>query len=101
MIGSRLLGIGLTAALGLLVLSVVDGLKNATSAKLQARASLGWDWRFRAPVLAGDTVAASITVAEKRSTRNADQGIVRLDFEVRNQRGDLVQAGANRLMVYA
>ena len=86
---------------GLLVLSLVDGLKNGAPARIKARASLGWDWRFDAPVIAGDTIRAELEVAETRATRHPDRGIVRLDFEVRNHRGELVQSGCNRLMVYA
>ncbi|WP_417725460.1 MaoC family dehydratase [Salipiger sp.] len=85
---------------GLLVLSVVDGLKNRTPAQFEALASLGWDWQFRAPVLAGDTIRATITVQELRETSNPERGIVTLAFDVTNQRGDTVQRGINRLMVY-
>ncbi|MGN6534320.1 MAG: MaoC family dehydratase, partial [Mesorhizobium sp.] len=41
---------------GLLVLSLVDGLKNQAEARFRAIASLGWDFRFERPVLAGDTI---------------------------------------------
>jgi len=85
---------------GLLVLSVVDGLKNAADAQFKAVASLGWEWSFRQPVIAGDTIRTRITVVEKRQTRKQDRGILRLDFAVRNQREELVQEGANLLMVY-
>ncbi len=85
---------------GLLVLSVIDGLKNAAPAQFRAVASLGWNWRFTAPVLAGDTVRATIEVKAKRPTRQPDRGILTLDFEVRNQRDELVQAGENQLMVF-
>jgi acyl dehydratase len=94
-------GFAARVAHGLLVLSLVDGLKNAAPAQLAARASLGWDWRFAAPVLAGDTVAARITVVATRPLRRAGQGVVELDVAVRNQRGETVQAGTNRLLVYA
>ena len=36
---------------GLLVLSLIDGLKNQCPAQFNAVASLGWEWSFRAPVL--------------------------------------------------
>ena len=39
---------------GLLVLSLVDGLKNQAETRLDAVASLGWDWSFQNPVLIGD-----------------------------------------------
>ncbi|MEN8195511.1 MAG: MaoC family dehydratase [Pseudomonadota bacterium] len=86
---------------GLLVLSVVDGLKNAADAQFKAVASLNWDWSFRRPVIAGDTIQVRVTVLEKRQTRKQDRGILRLGFTVSNQRGELVQEGENLLMVYA
>ncbi|HTN95465.1 MAG TPA: MaoC/PaaZ C-terminal domain-containing protein, partial [Nordella sp.] len=36
---------------GLLILSLVDGLKNQAGAQFASVASLGWDWKFAAPVL--------------------------------------------------
>lgn len=84
---------------GLLVLSLVDGLKNQTAAQFRAVASLGWEWSFSAPVLLGDTIRARIEVMDKRQTRNPERGILRLDFEVTNQRGEPVQRGQNQLMV--
>ncbi len=83
---------------GLLVLSVVDGLKNAAGPVLPALASLGWDWTFSAPVFIGDTIRAAIEITEKRATRRPDRGILRLTFDVANQRGETVQKGSNLMM---
>ena len=83
---------------GLLVLSVVDGLKNQAGPVLPALASLGWDWTFSAPVLIGDTIRASIEITEKRATRRPDRAILRLTFDVTNQRGETVQKGSNLMM---
>ena len=85
---------------GLLVLSLVDGLKNQTDAQFDAIASLGWDWKFLRPVFTGDQIAASITVSEMRETRKQGRGILTLEFDVTNQHGETVQFGVNRLMVY-
>ena len=86
---------------GLLVLSVVDGLKNAADAQFKAVASLNWNWSFRRPVIAGDSIRVRIIVLEKRQTKKPDRGILRLGFSVTNQCGELVQDGENLLMVYA
>ena len=86
---------------GLLVLSRVDGRKNGAPAQFDAIASLGWDWRFAAPVLADDTIAVAITVTALRPTSDGKRGITTLTFEVTNQRGETVQTGENRLMIYA
>lgn len=85
---------------GLLVLSLVDGLKNNAPAQFAAIASLGWDWGFAAPVFAEDVIGVTITVAALRATSDGKRGIATLDFDVRNQRGETVQRGTNRLMVY-
>jgi len=84
---------------GLLVLSVVDGLKNNAEAKLKAVASLGWDWTFEKPVLVGDEISVSIEVVDKRTTKKPDRGIVSLLFDVQNQDGTRVQSGRNQLMM--
>ena len=84
---------------GLLVLSLVDGLKNRTPAQFDAIASLGWNWTFAAPVIAGDTIGATITVAAKRPVSRPDRGILTLDFSVTAQDGREVQRGTNLLMV--
>ncbi|NIQ98297.1 MAG: acyl dehydratase, partial [Desulfuromonadales bacterium] len=61
---------------GLLGLCLVDGLKNRAEAQLQAVASLGWnEWSFKAPILAGDSIAATITVQEMRLTSAGDRGV--------------------------
>lgn len=84
---------------GLLVLSMIDGLKNQADVQMRAVASLGWDWSFRAPVLIGHRIRAAIAVKAARATSNPARGILTLGFEVRTQTGDLVQSGTNQLMV--
>ena len=96
---AKALGFPGRVAHGLLVLSLVDGLKNQAHARFRAVASLGWTWRFDGPVFIGDTITATITVVGKRPTRRPDRGIVSLDFVVRNQNGETVQSGQNQLMV--
>lgn len=85
---------------GLLVQSLVDGLKNQAPAQLSAVVSLGWNWSFSAPVLADDTISATIRVAALRGTSDGERGIATLDFDVRNQSGETVQRGTNDLMIY-
>lgn len=94
-------GFAARVAHGLLVLSLIDGLKNKAAAQFKAQASLGWDWTFQAPVLAGDTIGARITIAAIRPVSAGDRAVVTLEFDVTNQSGGTVQRGTNRLMVYA
>lgn len=93
-------GFGGRVAHGLLVLSVIDGLKNRAPAQFRAVASLGWDWSFARPVLAGDCVRAVFAVQSKRATSDGRRGILSLAVEVSNQRGEMVQLGRNKLMVW-
>ncbi|MBE1282730.1 MAG: (R)-hydratase [Rhodobacteraceae bacterium] len=83
---------------GLLVLSVVDGLKNNAQARLDGLASLGWNWTFAKPVFAGDSIHAVLTIQSKRRTRSGSRGILRISFEVFNQDGAMIQTGHNELI---
>ena len=83
---------------GLLVLSVIDGMKNNAPARFDALASLGWDWDFKAPVLSGDQISARFTVREKRLTRSGNRGLVINQAEVFNQHREIVQSGRNTLI---
>lgn len=85
---------------GLLGLCLIDGLKNRAEVQLQAVASLGWkDWAFKAPIVAGDSIGATITTDSLRMTSKGDRGIVELVFNVVNQDGVLVQTGRNSLLI--
>ena len=95
--GARAHGFDRRVAHGLLILSLVEGLKSTASAQLNTFASLGWDWSFRAPVYAGDSIRASITVAAKRAA-GAQRGMLTLSVSVENQDGAVVQQGQTRLM---
>lgn len=94
-------GFAARVAHGLLVLSLVDGLKNKAAAQFKAQASLGWTWTFKAPVLAGDTIGVRIRVESMAPTGSANRAVVGLRFDVTNQHDLIVQQGDNKLMVYA
>jgi acyl dehydratase len=83
---------------GLLGLALTDGLKNRTSVRLMAVASLGWNWRFRAPIIAGDRIGARIRIAGKRLSSKG-QGIVTLALDVTKQDGTTVQDGETILVL--
>lgn len=95
---ARELGFPARVAHGLLVLSLIDGLKNQSPVRLDAVASLGWDIRFRAPVFAGDEVKATFTVESMRPARDG-RGIVVLAVVARSQRDETVQQGTTTLMM--
>ena len=98
--GAQRHGFPRQVAHGLLVLSLVDGLKSQSAAQFHALASLGWDWSFRKPVFAGDTISAVMVVEGKRPTTNPGRGVLTIGFEVSNQAGNVVQKGRNQLMAY-
>ena len=84
---------------GLLILSLADGLKNQAPAQFAAVASLGWEWKFSAPVLPGNVIKVRMTVTGKRETKRVDRGILTIQFDVTNQDAKTVQSGVNTLMV--
>lgn len=85
---------------GLLILSLVDGLKNQADAQFKAQASLGWNWTFSAPVIIGDTIKSSVRVLDISAPKSKERAIISLEFSVTNQHGKVVQEGDNKLMVY-
>ena len=85
---------------GLLGLALADGLKNRASVRLLAVASLGWNWNFRAPLVAGDRIGVRVTVASKRVSSRG-KPIATLRFEVRNQDDVVVQEGETALLMRA
>ncbi len=97
---ARSLGFKGRIAHGLLGLSMTDGLKNRSEVRIKAIASLGWNWKFVAPIHVGDRIQAEITIRDLRPTRKPGRGIVFLAFQVRNQDGELVQEGENQMMIH-
>ncbi len=82
---------------GLLGLALTDGLKNRASVRVMAIASLGWNWRFTAPIFAGDRIGVRVTVKEARLSSKG-QGIVTLHLEVSQQDAQVVQEGETTLL---
>ena len=93
------LGFPRRVAHGLLVLFLIDGLKNQAPTQLRAVASLGWDIAFQAPVLVGDTLRASLTLQSARPTRDGLCGIAVFQVEAQNQKDETVQAGRLTLLL--
>jgi len=97
--GAAAYGFRTRVAHGLLILSMVDGLKNLSPVQLRAVASLDWQWIFVSPVYAGDRIRARISVRSIGLTKKPERGIVMLAFSVINQDDVLVQTGTNQLMM--
>jgi acyl dehydratase len=60
---------------------------------------LGSEIKIVAPVLAGDTIRAAVTVTDKRETKKPDRGIVTYRHEVINQRGEVVLEATVKRMI--
>jgi 3-hydroxybutyryl-CoA dehydratase len=93
-------GFGQRVAHGMLGLSVATGLAaRAGFLDGTALAFLSVDWKFRRPILFGDTIAADVTVTRAKAMPAMGGGIVTFDVRVRNQRGEVVQKGLWEILV--
>jgi acyl dehydratase len=87
---------------GLLGLSIATGLLDRLGVfSGSAIAMLGIaDWTFTGPVFIGDTVHLELTILGVRPSRSKpDRGVVERRFDLRNQRGELVQTGRIDVLV--
>jgi len=87
---------------GLLGLSIATGLLDRLGVfSGSAIAMLGiQNWTFPAPVFIGDTVHLELTILGVRPSRSKpDRGVVERHFELKNQRGELVQTGRIDVLV--
>lgn len=50
-------------------------------------------WKFKAPIMIGDTISVEVVIAETRETSKPDRGVLKRDLRVINQRGEVVQEG--------
>ena len=60
---------------------------------------LDLSWQFRAPVRLGDTISARVTPLEARPTSTPGRGVLKIGFEVLNQRDEIVQVGTTVLLM--
>jgi acyl dehydratase len=93
---------GTRIAHGLLGLSIAQGLAWRTNyTQGTGVASLGWDkWRFKRPIMIGDTVRARWRATDKRESRSKPgMGIITEFVELVNQRGEVVQDGEHITMI--
>jgi acyl dehydratase len=85
---------------GMLGLVVHSGLSQSLGILQESiLAFLELSWQFLLPIKIGDTVHVVQRVKEMRETSKPDRGIVRLEKELRNQRGELVQKGTTTILL--
>ena len=97
--GAQAHGFSSQVAHGLLVLSLVEGLKSSSKVQLNSFAALAWDWIFNAPVLVNDEIHCRITLLAKRKA-GPTSGLLTLEVTAINKHGQIVQQGQTRLMVH-
>ena len=91
---------GERVAHGLLGLSIASGLlMRATPMEGTAEAFLGLEWKFKGPIVIGDTIRAQAKVTRRRLMKALKGGIVDLELAVVNQRDEVVQEGTWRLLI--
>jgi 3-hydroxybutyryl-CoA dehydratase len=79
---------------GLLGLSIASGLAVRLGfIEDTVIAFMGLDWKFRAPIKIGDTIHVLAQIAEKKPMPRLGGGLVTLNVEVLNQRGETTQKG--------
>jgi acyl dehydratase len=57
------------------------------------------NWKFKGPILIGDTISCEVEIAEKRETSKPHVGVLKRDIRVVNQRGEVVQEGRTVTLV--
>ena len=99
--GARHGRFGARIAHGLLGLSVAMGLASRLGVfEFCSIALLGIDdWRFRRPLLLGDTVRVRVEILGTRLTSKGDAGILHRRFTLLNQREEDIQDGEVPLLV--
>jgi len=84
---------------GLLGLAIQSGLLSRVMRPYATLAFLGLRWKFKGPIKIGDTIKARAKVVSKKESAKPDRGIVTLERQVINQKGEVVQEGDTDLMV--
>jgi len=84
---------------GLLGLAIQAGLFTRATQAYATLAFVGLRWKFKGPIKIGDTIRVKARVSDKRETSKKDRGIITLERQVLNQRGEVVQDGETDVMV--
>lgn len=91
---------GQRIAHGLLGLSIASGLAaRAGFIEGTAQAFMGLSWKFKKPVLIGDTIHLVAKVSQVRAMSSLGGGIVEFAVRVLNQRGETVQQGEWTMLI--
>jgi 3-hydroxybutyryl-CoA dehydratase len=91
---------GQRVAHGLLGLSMASGLAYQLGfLEGTVIAFTGMEWKFREPIVIGDTIRAAVKVTKKREMKAAGGGFVSFDIRVLNQDDKVTQKGEWTVLV--
>ena len=91
---------GQRVAHGLLVLSIASGLAVRLGFMDDTvMAFRGLEWKFTAPVFAGDTIRVRVTIEEVKPIARLGGGQVAIKMEVLNQRNEVVNRGVWQVLL--
>ncbi len=91
---------GQRVAHGLLGLAVTSGLAYQMGfLEGTVIAFTGLEWKFREPVLIGDTIRAQVKVTKRREMKAAGGGFVTFEIKVLNQENKITQKGEWTVLV--
>jgi acyl dehydratase len=84
---------------GLLGLSIQQGLLARGMPDLHGERFVALKWKFRGPIKIGDTLHVRGRIASKKEADEAGWGIIAMERQIVNQRGEIVQEGETEHMV--
>lgn len=91
---------GTRIAHGLLGLAITSGLRAKTGVlDGTGMAFLDLKLTFKGAIFIGDTLTLRMKVKKKRETKKPDRGIIIMDVDLLNQKGEVVQQSEHTLMV--
>lgn len=91
---------GARVAHGLLGLSIASGLTMRSGfVEGTAQALTNMEWKFRKPIMIGDTIRVRVQVKKKREIKRLGGGFVYLDVAILNQRDEIVQKGVWQVLI--
>lgn len=84
---------------GLLGLSIQQGLLGRSMAERSGERFVGLKWKFRGPIKIGDTLRVRARIAAKKEADEPGWGVVTMERQILNQRGEVVQEGETEHLV--
>jgi acyl dehydratase len=84
---------------GLLALSIQHGLLSRSMPERSGERFLGLKWKFKGPIKIGDTLHVRARIAAKKEADEPGWGVITMERQILNQRGEVVQEGETEHLV--